>query len=1358
MSVPSNFGKYRLLEQLARGGMAEVFRAKSYGVEGFEKTLVIKRILPELCRNSKFVDMFVNEAKIAVTLSHANIVQVFDLGREGDSYFIAMEYVPGFDLATVFAKGQQVGLPFPVDLAVLVALEIAKALDYAHRRLDEDEQPMHIVHRDVSPHNVLLSHEGDIKLTDFGIAKARTGVEEDMESGVLKGKYAYMAPEQANGREVDARADLFALGTVLYEAIAGWNPFSRDSSLESLKAVRRGEAPPLRQVNPDVPEGLSRIVSLAMSPGIESRHPSASLLCEDLQDFMLSEGTHVTGSTLRSYLQRLGEAEADGFPTAPPRISYTFSREAEPWLVDARRDEIAHEDAVVAAPSFTRTDRTGTVHAGADATPAEAPAAKSTARRDSSTGSGVRDGRLAGGESDEKREVTVLALLRPLFDQPPEETMRTMIRRFGGHVVEQTTAGDGRWIVVAFGATEPDGRDSDRAARCALRIARATDAPWNQGPEHTLRLAIHSGAAFVDQAGELVRDQSYNTLVLRAQKLAGQARDGEVLVSDASEKLLARRFLIRSQHGSHSLQGESSATPTEGSFVGRRAEMLQLGDVLSRADGGVGQLLMLVGEPGAGKSRILMETAQRLRDGAHQVGFYLVPISRLGRSHPFGCVEEFLRVFLGVDELDAPSTTRGRVDGLGRLGLSRGELQCLSAVLGVAPLNPPQGVGNHVLRQALSRLLRAVAESGLAVVAFDGVEGIDEESRNIWLNVIRDCADVRVAWLMTLRPGIAHAWSELPGYNSMNIGPLPERDGAALMNVFLGADEVPRDLLRDVMTRGRGNPLFMEEILHSLEESGALKRTGGEVEYSADAGMTVALPRSLQGMMEARLGRLAPLQRHLLQVAAVIGTRFSASILAAVTGEDEERVAQELVPLTSRGILTEEAADEFQFTHELVAGVLVDGLSEHTRQALHRTVARVLEEQFPKQLEELRPRLALHWEGAGDPRRAIEHLERSADRLEAERRFRGAMRHLRQAAELARGCAHLEREIPLALYRRFGDLALRCRQVEVGAEVMKEALEFAESIGRDAYVARFSMLVGRCLGRSGSVQEGQPFLFRAHAQAEDLGNQELLRDVELASAEALSWQGRFADAVRSLQRALALAEDGFDTSNQLRCLMYLAEAESVVNGPGTALELLSMAHDLAEPNPEPRTLAELRWIEATIYGHAAQYDEAVAAATEALHLAQDAGLECETAQVSCLLGELEIWRGDQQSAFPLLRQAFELARENGYGRLQLESLKLLGFIDAARFRSKDGKARIEQAVHHARAKGQVWDQMHGLFFLALAESSTGRTREAEALLNEAISLAASHRARTFQHKAQVALRSLKEDQAPSPRPAPLAQN
>ncbi len=303
MTEPAKtFGRYRLLERIGKGGMAEVYKAKSYGVEGFEKICVIKTILSELAESQPFVDLFIHEAKLAVRLSHANIVQVFDLGiapagaTSGSSpaYYMAMEYVHGFDLATLLARCRRSQIQLPIEMCVYVAAEVAKGLDHAHRRRDEELNPLHIVHRDVSPQNVLLSWEGDVKVTDFGIAKARGALEptglEDTRARQLQGKFAYMSPEQAAGEIVDARSDLFSLGTVLYECLSGVNPFTAPTTFETLRRVQACEYPPAELLRPDAPAELVAIVKRAMAIDPAERYPTVSELRQDLVAFSRGGG------------------------------------------------------------------------------------------------------------------------------------------------------------------------------------------------------------------------------------------------------------------------------------------------------------------------------------------------------------------------------------------------------------------------------------------------------------------------------------------------------------------------------------------------------------------------------------------------------------------------------------------------------------------------------------------------------------------------------------------------------------------------------------------------------------------------------------------------------------------------------------------------------------------------------------------------------------------------------------------------------------------------------------------------------------------------------------------------------------
>jgi tRNA A-37 threonylcarbamoyl transferase component Bud32 len=213
--VGGSYGPYKLLSKLAVGGMAEVFRAKRAGVEGFEKVVAVKRILPHLSDNKEFVDMFIDEAKMVAGLTHPNIVQIFDLGKIDKSYYIAMEYVHGRDLRTILRRAKEKGLRLPLDLSVFIVAQVCSSLEFAHRKKDEQARPMMIVHRDVSPQNILISFEGDVKLTDFGIAKAATKAT-STDVGALRGKLLYMSPEQAWGKAMDRRSDLFSLGIVFY--------------------------------------------------------------------------------------------------------------------------------------------------------------------------------------------------------------------------------------------------------------------------------------------------------------------------------------------------------------------------------------------------------------------------------------------------------------------------------------------------------------------------------------------------------------------------------------------------------------------------------------------------------------------------------------------------------------------------------------------------------------------------------------------------------------------------------------------------------------------------------------------------------------------------------------------------------------------------------------------------------------------------------------------------------------------------------------------------------------------------------------------------------------------------------------
>jgi eukaryotic-like serine/threonine-protein kinase len=302
MKRPTTFGKYLLLERINVGGMAEVFIAKAFGVEGFERFLAIKKILPTMAEDQAFITMFIDEARVSVQLNHANIVHIHELGKYEETYYIAMEYVAGRDLRTILERYRRRKEIMPTAQAVYVASKMCEGLDYAHRKKDARGQDLAIIHRDVSPQNILISYEGEVKVIDFGIAKAANRAQKT-QAGILKGKFGYMSPEQVRGMEIDRRSDIFAVGVILYEMLTGEKLFVGESDFSTLEKVRNAEVPPARHFNPNIPVGLEKVVLKALAREPEDRYQWASDLQEDLMKFLLAGDAIYSGKHLSAYMK-----------------------------------------------------------------------------------------------------------------------------------------------------------------------------------------------------------------------------------------------------------------------------------------------------------------------------------------------------------------------------------------------------------------------------------------------------------------------------------------------------------------------------------------------------------------------------------------------------------------------------------------------------------------------------------------------------------------------------------------------------------------------------------------------------------------------------------------------------------------------------------------------------------------------------------------------------------------------------------------------------------------------------------------------------------------------------------------------
>jgi serine/threonine-protein kinase len=353
LESPRRFGPYTLFELVGRGGMAELFLARAETGLGATRLVVVKLILPAFSNDPRFAEMLIHEAKLAARLSHRRIVQVHDLGRDEDRLYIAMEYVEGFDLNVLLRLCSEKNEGLPAEHALGIVADVLEGLDYAHRRTAESGGPLGLVHRDVSPSNVLISYEGEVKLCDFGIAHANDVVREEA-SEALKGKAGYMSPEHARGESLDARADVFAAGIILWELLAGRRLYKSRAELSLLEQARRAEIPSLPEKGLPNHAELARIVARALAPSREDRYATAGAFLRDLEGYLAGAGLLASrlklgewiAATFGTKLIEQRRASESRLPSVAPVRPSGAVRARPSIIIDTPAEEVSTERAV----------------------------------------------------------------------------------------------------------------------------------------------------------------------------------------------------------------------------------------------------------------------------------------------------------------------------------------------------------------------------------------------------------------------------------------------------------------------------------------------------------------------------------------------------------------------------------------------------------------------------------------------------------------------------------------------------------------------------------------------------------------------------------------------------------------------------------------------------------------------------------------------------------------------------------------------------------------------------------------------------------------------------------------------------
>jgi serine/threonine protein kinase/predicted ATPase len=966
MEFPAPFGPYQLLDRIAVGGMAEVFLARRFGAEGFEKRLVIKRILPDLARNPRFVSMFVHEAKLSVSLNHPNIVQVFDLGKVDGDPFMAMEFIHGRDLTQLLRVMRRNGERMKPEIAAYVAAQVARGLAYAHARVAPDGRPLDVVHRDISPHNVMLSFEGDVKIVDFGIARLAGETAEGVETGRPGGgKFAYMSPEQARGEPLDARTDIFALGVVLYEMLAGRRLFQDGDPDEKLRMVVECVVPDIRAFNPEVDDGILAILGRALAARREDRYADAGLFEEDLRAYLFEIGARDGARPLKAALQAAFAAD--------------LASDQGPSSLDLLAEDLQ------------------AMHTGLDPEPSSTSSSSSMVV--SQSRSDDRGPRMLGALRGERKHVVALVAevngLTELSARAETEDVarvhyrllrlvRTVIDHLGG----QAERFDDDTLVVFFGLPRAHGDDLDRALACARELHRLANRLRKRGLAAEFSVGVHVGELHVSKrVGRHSRYTARGDTLKSCVRLAYAAEPGTTLVSDRVAALAGDRFPFdrgpelrrkgsRGTRATFLLAGprRRGGRGAPGRWLRRGDELEILRDAIATLGTARGVRIAVRGEPGMGKSRLLKE----FRELAARRGIRVFH----GRALPFGAdrhlapFRDLVSDILGIEANTSAVRVRERLGRLAELHLDPGDIAVMSALFSVE-LGERVEPARDAIDQALVRLVRGLAADGPTIVILEDIQYMDEFERSLLDQLVRAIDGEPVLLLVSAR-GDTPKW---PAGTFRDLALLPlEHDQVVNMAAeVLGSEGIGPDLARLLSRTAEGNPLYLEEILKALQQAQRIWFEGA-VARLRDPHLDPGLPDTLQGLVAARVDALDPVSKGALQVAAVLGMSFSPQLLGEAVGADEPMAL--LGDLVSAGLVAPEGRSQdtaYAFRSVLVWESVNRSIPGAQRKEFHRMVAGALERIHDGALEPVLDTYAQHCQAGGRWREAIAAVAEAGD-------------------------------------------------------------------------------------------------------------------------------------------------------------------------------------------------------------------------------------------------------------------------------------------------------------------------------------------------------------------------------------------
>ncbi|HLU64701.1 MAG TPA: protein kinase [Kofleriaceae bacterium] len=1360
------FGKYQLIRRIGAGGMAEVFLARTSVAQGLTKQLVIKKIHPAFARSRQFAAMFVDEARIALGLNHPNIVQVFDFGQLGDTYFLAMEYVEGLDLLRLMQEVSRRRSRIPLGLCAYIVQQVAKGLDYAHRKCDDFGEPLGIVHRDISPQNVLLSFDGAVKIVDFGIARARDVHEEE---GVVKGKFAYMAPEQARGELVDRRADVYSAGVVLFELTCG-RPLFPGKGKEVLEQVKAGAIPRPQHVNSDIPDALEEIILRALTFHKDDRYQTGRDLQNALGRFQF-EHARQTGELFDSghlaqfishsvRSDRVGPRRATGHPAgsapgAAARGSQAGSGAGSvppvdtPPTLDARP---ARRQA--AAPAGAVPEAVEVVDSGPLATPARAAeraAADGTAgRREARERKHVLvlEGQICGVAALERRlgRREALRLLHDFLS-----VARDIAYKHEAYIHRIDEGG----LTLVVGLPVASEEDASRTIRLGLALIEALDGiGLDVEPELRLAVGVQRGLALVRRArGARFGYELSAATTGMARRLASESQGGDILCGGAVARVaridwnfeeVATIDLPHAGDGSRSgWHGDEDDTAAGGQrarvyrlrgpkeraqrmrerldtsveIIGRDLELKALRDAYREvAGGGKHKRFVVLGDEGVGKGRLITAFLSGIPAGEAVV---LRAAARATTSYtPLGILADLGRDLLGLAEGAEPREVVRRLEQALRLIYPSpdDETEVRAQVRAIAPLlggraddGPDMDADERRgrIRQLLVRMEERFATDRPLIIVTEDVHWADEQSMELFRELLGVAPTRGLMAIFTARPNPrVEALAAASCADILRMDELgPEARMELVMRRFV-PDEAVKDLARHILSRTGGNPLFIGEMIDSLVDRGILVREPAGSEYP---GLLRWVKRDAPLQIPASIESLLVTRIDQLPAA-----EKEALIQASVLGR---RVApamvdvllgrpsgEALAALVDRGLLRRDGR-ELAFRNDLLMSAAYGLLPEEERAALHRVAAGHLAgspSYRPGQDDAL---IARHLELAGDSEAAVDRYMRAAAHASEVGGNQDALRQLTRALKLLPPEEH-ERRFTARKEREavLRRLARRPAQLREIDAMRREAEALGDPDRLALAHSRLAQFYIDVRKLPAALRAAAPALQYAREAGSRLAEAEALR----LRAEIARLSGQNAEALRLADQALALC--GEDPGG-------LDQRATILNNRGTILwnmgrlteaidayaETLVIYRALRQPRLEARALNNM----GVVFSALGEAEEALAHYKSSLKLDQEMGDRAAIALKLGNIGQCYADLGDLDRGERYLSKALKICQEAEDRSSMTDVVISLGQIHFQRGDLPAALDWFQRGLSLANEAGDRYQQIRGLIYLSLAQLESG---------------------------------------------------